>query len=269
MEGPQIGVYTVLREFSKQGDALALGRLLACVTDLLHPGCAKRGLLKVLLASGLRGHLYSAEFLEGVGRSRLNTRRLIRHTFVHSEGAAEASRGLLALSAAGVLNLHSRRALQELHAGMAGWHMDGRTLLLGRLASEFESFTQLGLFLRLLLDAPGCPPGQGEALVRGVLALEDVRDLVGSSKELKEALPEFQGIIDQALQAEEAASDEDEEGNLQGFVCGDDEVEYSSLDEGEVEEDSSPVHVRKRAREASGGAAVKQRLKKLLQAQWQ
>ena len=261
MEEPYVGAYGVLLAFAATNDDLALGRLVGVLADLLHPASPRRGVLRLLLGSGLQARLYAPEFLEGVGASRLNSARLVRHTFSCAAGPGEALRGLAALASAGVLNLHSRRALAELHAGMAGWHVDARIALLGRLASELESFAQVGLFLRLLLDSPARSgaPGDAGALLRGIAALEDVRDLAGSSRDLMDALPEHAEDIAAGLGAEEAASDEDEEGNLAGFVCGDDEVEFSSS-EGEGE--SQQRQPAKRPRGASGGGQARKRLKK-------
>jgi hypothetical protein len=261
---PLLGAYGLLIAFAAQGDALALGRLTGVLADLVHPSCPRRGVLALLVGAGLQAHLYHAEFLEGVGAARLNSRRLVRFTFAQARGsAAQASRGLVALAAAGVLNLYSRGALAALAAGMAGWHVDGRAQLVARLASELESFAQLGLFLRLLLDAPaGAAAGAGEAaaLLRGVLAHEDVRDLAGTRKDLVDALPEHARTIAEGLAAAEAedASDADEEGNLAGFICGDSEVEFStSEDEGGVEEGrrkSQAAQGDKRRRPAASGS---------------
>jgi hypothetical protein len=129
---------------------------------------------------------------------------------------------------------------------MAGWHVDGRAALVARLASELESFAQLGLFLRLLLDSPACAAagaGEAAALLRSVLAHEDVRDLAGTRRDLTDALPEHARAITEGLAAAEAedASDADEDGNLAEFVCGDSEVEFSTSEEecgGGAQEDS-------------------------------
>jgi hypothetical protein len=264
VEEPYVGAYGVLLAFAATNDDLALGRLVGVLADLLHPASPRRGVLRLLLGSGLQARLYAPEFLEGVGASRLNSARLVRHTFSSAAGPGEALRGLAALASAGVLNLHSRRALAELHAGMAGWHVDARIALVGRLASEFESFAQVGLFLRLLLDSPARSgaPGEAGALLRGVMALEDVRDLAGSSRDLMDALPEHAEDIAAGLGAEEAASDADEEGNLAGFVCGDDEVDFSSSEEGEGESQQRRQPA-KRPRGASGGGQARKRLKKI------
>jgi hypothetical protein len=260
---PLVGAYGLLIAFAAQGDDLALGRLTGVLADLLHPAARRRGVLALLCGAGLQQRLYSAEFLEGVGAERLNSRRLVRHTFRQAQGsAAAASRGLGALAAAGVLNLHSRGALAALHAGMAAWHLDGRVQLVGRLAGEMETFAQVGLFLRLLLDSPAWAGGarEAEALLRGVVAQEDVRDLAGPRKDLTDALPEHARAILEGLGAADSeGSDADDDGNLAGFVCGDSEVEFSTSEE----EEGGGVAAAAPKRRASAAAAAAPKLKRL------
>jgi hypothetical protein len=268
---PSLNAYSLLSDFSAHGDDGALGKLLSVIVGLVHPDSPKRGALRLLLASGLGAKLYSAEFLDGLGPRHLNSRRLVRHTFrVHAGAPHEACRGLVALASAGVLNLYSRSALAALHEGWAAWHVDGRALLVGQLVGEqLETFAQLGEFLRLLLDSPASclSPAQEAVLLRGVLACEDVRDLAGATKDLKGALPEHAAVIGEALAAEEQASDEDAEGNLAGFVCGDSEVSFDSSEEEEEEEEeeedkAAGARGKKRGRGGASESAGKLRLRK-------
>jgi hypothetical protein len=254
---PLLGAYRLLLDFAALDDDLALGRLVGVVADSLHPGARKRGVVRLLRATGLGGRLFSAEFLEGVGAERLNSRRLVRHAFAAAETSAEASRNVRALAAAGALNLHSRGALAALLEGMASWHVDGRARLVAALASEFESFAQAGLFLALLLDAPAAraaPAGDAAALLRGVLAAEDVRDLAGARRDLADALPEHAALVMAALGGDEAeSSDADADGNLADFICGDDEVEFSTTDDDEVGAARAPPRGAARRGAGSGG----------------
>jgi len=144
----------------------------------------------------------------------------------------EAVLTLLSLAASGALNLHSRGALGELHKGIHSWHVEPQARLVGNLAGELNSFASAGLFLHLLLDSKECGWSKEHStqLLRSVVAQDNVKDLAGNPADLLAALPQYKADIEEDLFAavnDSDASDADECGDLAGFVCGDDEVEYS------------------------------------------
>jgi hypothetical protein len=239
-----VPVIPLIRSFQASGsgdDNLSLGRLMAVLTDLVYPSTPKSGFLKLLGASQLTHLLHSPEFLEGVGKGHLNSRRLVRFAFSSSTSDAESVRALLSLAASGFLNLHSRGALGELHKGMAGWHVESQAKVLGNLAGELDTFWGAGLFLRLFIDSPACDLTREEVahLLSTLVTNENVRDLAGDPGDLLASLPDYSGDIQEGLFAavgDSDASDADDDGDLAGFVCDDDEVVYSE-DSGEEEEE--------------------------------
>lgn len=219
---------------------------MAVLSDLVYPDAPRRGFLELLEASQLTPLLHSPEFLEGVGKGHLNSRRLVHFAFSSSTSDAESVRTLLSLAASGFLNLHSRGALGELHQGMAGWHVESQAKVLGNLAGELDTFGGAGLFLRLFIDSPASDLTREEVghLLATLVTNENVRDLAGDPGDLLAALPDYSGDIQEGLLAAVAdsdASDADEDGDLAGFVCDDDEVVYSEDSGGEEEEEEEEL----------------------------
>lgn len=236
---PVVGAFSLLRRCRDALDAQSLGALVAVLQESLYAARPRAGTMALILASSLEALLEDAEFVEGIGRARLHSARLLRVAF--SGATAAAAIGAVAgMASAGALNIYSRSALRALHAGMAGWRAETAAELVGRLCEGVDSFAQAGLFLSLLLASPASRLSRDEAcaLVCAVVAREDVRDLAGRVDELLLQLP--RDLADAAADAVAARNssddeDEDEDGNLRGFVV------YSS------DEDASD------GSEASGG----------------
>jgi hypothetical protein len=230
---PLVGAFTLLRRCRDALDAQSLGALVAVLQESLYAARPRAGTMALILASSLEALLEDAEFVEGVGRARLHSARLLRVAFAGATAAA-AIGAVAGMASAGALNIYSRSALRALHAGMVGWRAETAAELVGRLCEGVDSFAQAGLFLSLLLASPASRLSRDEAcaLVCAVVAREDVRDLAGRVDELLLQLP--RDVADAAADAVAARNssddeDEDEDGNLRGFVVySEDEDEDAS-----------------------------------------
>jgi hypothetical protein len=221
-------------------DARALGQLVALLADELHPRAPRGGALRLVVAGGLAARLADADFIEALGAEHLKTARLLRLAFSRAgDSPARAIAAVAGMAAAGALNVYSASALAALHEGIAGWRVPIVADLVGRIAEGLDSFAQAGLFISLLLAAPGCAldAAGAAALLRAVVARPDVRDLAGAPADMMRQLPRDAAAAaadELRARAESDDSDADEDGNLAGFVCGDDEesAEESAGDDG-------------------------------------
>jgi hypothetical protein len=224
----------LLHAASSTLDSLALGQLVGVLAGELRPRGPRKAVLSLLRHTGLFPRLQDAEFVEGVGPSNFKSCRLLRFVFSHSTSPSEAIRTCTGLLAAGALRLRSATALAALHEGSRDWRPEVQGALAGALAGEMDSFRAAGVFLGGFLGSPACrlEPGEAAALLRAVAAREDVRDLAGDPNEFLAALPaDLADEVEEELLkavADSDASDADAEGNLADFVCGDDEVEFST-----------------------------------------
>ncbi len=204
------------------------------------PG-SKSGTLRLIKRSGLAATLFDPErgheFFDALGRG-LKSARLLRLAFRRAAGSpAAAMRNVHTLMAAGTLNVFSSSALEALHAGMAGWPRPETVgALLARVAGEMDSAAQAGLFLGLFLTGPASvlTPEEEAAALAVVAHDADVRDLAGRREDLVAGLPVVhrEAALEQ-LGASSEESDEDEAGNLAGFVTYSDEEEEAEEGSGD------------------------------------
>ena len=246
---PLSEVISIASRVLDDGSLGALSGGLACAAG------ASRGsaLLLFLARFGLWPRLADAEFVAGLrGASapsapplRLSGPRVIRLALATAASAPRGAAAVLSLLRAGALDggdLLSRRSLAALHGLLRVPEGEAAAgALLAGVAGDMDSFAEVGALLARFLAgagaaAPPLPPAQARAIIARVCASEDVRDLAGSPQALMAALPAHAEAIAEALAAAADDSDADEAGNLAGFVCGDDQIEYSSDEEGEEEE---------------------------------
>lgn len=253
---PQISVYALLHAAAPVLDSLSLGQLVGVLAEELRPRAPRKAVLSLLRATGLAGKLRDAEFVEGVGPSRFKSCRLLRFVFSSTASPSEAITACASLLAAGALRLRSPSAFAALHEGARGWRPEVLGALAGALAGEMDSFRAAGAFLGGLLASPvsRLEPAEAAALLRAVAAREDVRDLAGDPNDFLNALPpDLADEVEEELLAavgDSGASDADGAGNLAGFVCADDEVEFSTSASGSP---ASPQPQKKRSTGAGGG----------------
>ena len=244
-------------------------RALGEMVRLLHVwalGGSRRRTLALLDAAGWDDALLAdADFSAGLGSLRFKSRTLLRRAF--RGGAGGAVLAVERLMAAGMLNPFSAAALRALHRGMRGWRALGaRVALLTAICSELDSFGRVGLFLSLFLDCPDSElqPREAAALLEGVLRCDDVRDLAGTIGDLEAYLPDYADAVAAALRgASDGEDDADAEGNLAGFVQGDDDdlvydtgVEGESSGASEVRSEASGSDARSEASGSDAAAAV-------------
>jgi hypothetical protein len=240
---PLIGAHHLLRRCRDSLDAQSLGSVVVVLQEALFPRRPRAGVMSLIAGASLESFLADAEFVEGVGRARLHSARLLRVAFSRATEAS-AITAVAGMAAAGALNVYSQRALAALHAGMAGWRLELAAELVGRLCEGVDSFGQAGLFLSLLLGSAASRFSLDDAclLVRSVVAREDVRDLAGRVQDLLIQLP--RAVADEAedeIAARDSSDDEDEDedGNLRGFIVYSDEDEDGSRGSGSGSGDGS------------------------------
>lgn len=253
---PLIGAFHLLRRCRDALDAQSLGAVVGVLQEALYARRPRAGTMTLILSSSLESLLEDAEFVEGVGRERLHSARLLRVAFSRAT-AASAIASVAGMASAGALNVYSQSALRALHAGMAGWRIETAAELVGRLCEGVDSFAQAGLFLALLLESPASRLTRSEAsaLVCAVVSREDVRDLAGRVEDMLHQLP--RDVADAAGDtiAERNCSDdedEDEDGNLRGFIVYSDEDDSDGgSGSGDTEDTDGSRRERKRRRRAA------------------
>jgi hypothetical protein len=237
-----------------------LGVLAASLADLLE--IKKKKSLKFALAVHLWDEFRNAEFLAGFGKDRVDSLEVLKFAFQVAEGPGEACTTIAGLNEAGAFGddetIDSEGFITALHEGIQGWSKGGSILsvepiarLLHGFASEMDTFSQLGKFLAAFLNneqARRLPAAIINGVLEALCGSDDVRDLAGKPEHLIEAVPsQYEALLTENLlmwDGEDSDSDRDEKGHLKGFVCDDDEVEFSGSggddsDSSSEEEDSS------------------------------
>lgn len=247
-------------------------RLVGLISDQLYEG-SKKSTQQLIEKAGLVEHLFTHEFVDGVGKARLKSRRLVHLAFSTSNASPSAAiRNVQQLHTAGAINIYSSSAIEALHAGMSKWPMaETKAHLLCRLVSEIDTFQQAGMFLDLFFNSPANTMSAETqvSVLQLVFKDQDVRDLAGRPEDLLSQIPDLaDDVRDALIGADSDDSEEDEEGNLAGFVAGDDEVDYdtdagpsdddedSEVDVSDSNEASSSRSSDHRGRQAQRGRSV-------------
>ena len=256
-----IRLTTLVRAAHDGVDAATRGALLGLLVDTL--GLSRSALLRLLLETNTFTDLQSPEFVDALGSHRLRSKQVLHVAFESSSGAGAGCAAVLALNAAGALDLFESSVVEELHLGITGWGGDAALqaacVLLVGLVGELESFDQAGIFLAAFVGCRGSSlsPETMDELLAAVIASPDVRDLAGEPRDLGGHLPDHAAVVDAALAAaaaggSDADSDGDAAGNLADFVCDDDEVAFDTGAEEEEEQEERAN--RRRAGALAAGA---------------
>lgn len=235
---PLVSLLSRLRPVLEPG---ALGAVVAELTAWRLGGSRKR-LFRLLAAADLVDLIPDPDFYAAAcARTRLQTRRLLRHACAppRTPGAAIALVGRL--MTAGALNVYSSSACAEINRLLERWQpLELRRALLGAVIAELDSFAEVGAFLRGLIDSRACSlePRAVDELLRAVLVDARSGDLAGDPGDLAAELPaEHRALVDACLGGSSSSEDDvDSDGNLAGFVVPEGEGEEG--EESEEEEGS-------------------------------
>jgi hypothetical protein len=212
----------------------ALGQLVGIIADMKLDG-SRTATLQLLAQTELFDKLCSPEFVEGLGRSRLKTKLVLRLLFRLYGGVPSGCNSKLAqLMSAGAVNIYSDSAVEQLHNLTRTWTLGDKSSLVATILQQTDSYNDAGIFLRYYLDADASQLTESDelALVDTISKLAELRDLGGELRSLTQHAPdrirEALAVAMAAAVADSEGSDADEDGNLRGFVHGDDEIHYDT-----------------------------------------
>ena len=125
--------------------------------------------------------------------------------------------------------------------------MSERVRMLRVLCSHCDSKRSCGAVLAVFIRGSGLAPQEAVGLVYDVISFDFFSDLRGKMKDLKAQLPHLSSLLENYLAERERLDqdgdimdpDQDDQGNLQGFVVYSDESCTGTRDSGESNEEST------------------------------